>query len=653
MYPIVNLSQNFINPAVVQTMSDNLKKIILDARQSIAPPEKITVSQWSEKYRQLPSYANMSGSWKNKMVPHAVAIMDAFTNPEVEEITVQGSAQIAKTEILNNVIGYYIHIDPKSILVVQPTIESGKKFSKEKLEAMIEDTKEVRERVAKKKNKDSDNVTLHKRFYGGFVAIVGANSPHGLRQLSIAIVLSDDIDSIEKERGKDGIKEGDPILRAEKRTKTFKGQRKKARFSTPTIKNFSRIERFYNQSNKMKFYVPCPHCSQYQILSFKSLKWEKEKNLLGKTDKHFPETVYYECGINKCKIYEKDKFDMLQKGEWRSEKPEIKSHYGFWINELYSMFSTWQEIVEDFLKAKDDKEALETFTNLSLGLTFEKEEYGKLPDFEELIKRNENYLTENKPYIPNGSLILVCTVDTQADRLEVLVKAWGLQRESWLIHYEQLFGDPDQSDVWAELDALRERIWTREDGVQLSIAIVGIDSGGKNTPAVYEYVRERQYQNVIALKGRSVYGRHILLNRSKVGRFGDVILQNINVDAGKELVYTRLRNKEKSGEKVMHFPSAFCTDEYYKGLVSEKPIREYDRNLGIKIRWKKHTKDTRNEPLDLEVYNIAMLESLYPNFELTKERLDEVALSIKGVEQPKQNNITIPRRRVSARRISR
>ena len=608
----------------------------------------ITVSEWAEKYRMLPETANISGLWRNDQVPYMRAIMDAFTDPDVEEISVQASAQVGKTEVLNNMIGYTIHIDPCPLLIMQPTLDVAKKFSKEKLEPMIEDTKELRIRVAKKTTRNAESTTLHKRFPGGFLVMVGANSPHGLRQLSIAKVISDDIDSIERESSNTGrnakIKEGDPVLRAEKRTKTFKGKRKKIRFSTPTIEGYSRIQRFVSRSNRQKYFVPCPHCGSKQLLIFKNLKWDKETDLFGKTIKHKPESVYYECESCKEKIYEKDKYWMIQEtngAEWRAARPEIKRHAGFdGLGELYSLFSTWQEVVEEFINCKDDREAMETFVNLTLGETFEPEEvYTKLPEVAELLARVEDYATINNPYIPNEVLILTCSVDTQIDRFEVAVKGWGLNRESWLIHYEQIFGDPDLKQTKTELDEFRQRIWIRKDGVKLGIAMTLIDSGGLRTQAVYEYCYYRRGEALYAIKGVAGMGKPLLYNKTVRKKYGiSVELWLLGVDNGKSSIYSDL--KRTKGEGVMHFSKQFCTESYFEGLISEKPVKKYTPSKGLQVIWEKKDKNKPNEPLDLENYGLAAIKLLMPDFERTKRNLDAVAQNIKEnkieIEKPAQ-----------------
>ena len=608
----------------------SLRKLILKGRASLKPPEDITVSQWAEKNRVLPDYAKLSGRWKNYMIPYGVPIMDAYSDPEIEEITFMGSAQIGKTEMMNNMIGYTIDNDPDPMLIMQPTIDMAKKFSKEKLERMIEDTKCLRDKVAKKKSKDSDNITLHKRFVGGFLVLVGANSPHGLRQMSIAKVFSDDIDSMEMERGERGIKEGDPVRRAEYRTKTYRGRRKLVRFSTPTEIGLSRIENFYNKSNKCIVLVPCPLCDFYQDLIFEQMKWNKEKDLFGKTRKHLTETVYYECIKCKGKIEEKHKTEMVKNFKLKIQHPEIKSHFGIHVNEIYSFFSSWKEIVDLFIAVKGDREALQVFYNLTLGLPFERFDIEQVPDIDELMKRREDYLTDEKPFMPNGVLIITCAVDVQSDRLEIAVKGWGIGYESWLLHYHSIYGNTTFDDVWDELDRYRETIWTRFDELRLAIALTTIDTGGDNTQRVYDYCRDRQYSGVLAVKGRAVMARPVLLNRSQVSKSLDVILQNINTISAKDTIIMRLKNKVKSGYKVMHFTTAFCGEDYFKGLVkSEKRIKKIKPGIGIRIEWH-HDKKIPNEPLDLEVYNLTAILSLHPNFEATKEVFDKEVEEMKN-----------------------
>ena len=74
--------------------------------------------------------------------------MDAFSDPAIERVVVMSSAQVGKSEIANNVIGFFIDYDPSPILVVEPTIDVAKSWSKDRLSTMIRDTPCLTKKVA-------------------------------------------------------------------------------------------------------------------------------------------------------------------------------------------------------------------------------------------------------------------------------------------------------------------------------------------------------------------------------------------------------------------------------------------------------------------------------------------------------------------------
>ena len=95
----------------------------------IAPPKRLTVSEWADETRVLsPEASAESGKWNTSRAEYQRGIMDAFTDPKVETIVWLSSAQVGKTELLLNVIGYFIDKDPSTILLLQPTLEMAQTF---------------------------------------------------------------------------------------------------------------------------------------------------------------------------------------------------------------------------------------------------------------------------------------------------------------------------------------------------------------------------------------------------------------------------------------------------------------------------------------------------------------------------------------------
>ena len=208
------------------------------------------------------------------------------------------------TESGNNWLGYIMHHVPAPALAVQPTVELAKRFSRQRIDPLLEETPALRERVAPARARDSGNTMLSKEFPGGILVLTGANSAVGLRSMTARFLFLDEVDAYPG----DVAGEGDPIALAEARARTFGWRRKAFLVSTPTIAGRSRIEREYLASDQRRFFVPCTACGEMQWLRFERLLW----------DKGAPETARYHCSACDHPMQEHDKTAMLVGGEWRA-----------------------------------------------------------------------------------------------------------------------------------------------------------------------------------------------------------------------------------------------------------------------------------------------------------------------------------------------
>ena len=143
----------------------------------LKPPPELTLSQWADTYRMLSAENSATpGRWHTDNAPYQREIMDAIGDQHVRKVVVMSAAQIGKTAMLMNMLGYYMHYYPAPVLVMQPTLEMGQTFSKDFLAPMIRDTPVLRVLVDTK-SRYSGNTILKKNFPGGHVTIIGANSP--------------------------------------------------------------------------------------------------------------------------------------------------------------------------------------------------------------------------------------------------------------------------------------------------------------------------------------------------------------------------------------------------------------------------------------------------------------------------------------------
>ena len=556
------------------------------AFQSLRPPPDLRISQWADEFRRLsPESSAEPGSWDTARAEYQRGIMDAFNDPTVREVVVMSSAQIGKTEMVNNLVGFHVAQDPSPILVVQPTLDMAQTWSKDRLAPMLRDTPALQNLVKDPRSRDSGNTTLHKVFPGGHITACGANSPSSLASRPIRVVLCDEVDRYPVSAGT----EGDPVSLAKKRAATF-WNRKILLVSTPTNKGASRIEMSYEESDQRKYYVPCQHCGHKQIMAWSNVKWDEDK----------PETARYICDDCGAEWDEPQRLRSIKQGEWIASA-EFNGIAGFHISALYSPWTTLADGVREFLEAKKQPATLKVWVNTYLGETWE--EQGDQVDGYDLEQRAEDW----GDAVPADGLILTAGVDVQDDRLEAEIVAWGKDEESWSIAYKTIHGDPSGPIVWRDLDEFLYQVFEHEYGEDMHVRATCIDSGGHHTQSVYKYVSTREGRRIFAIKGVGGEGKPMVGKPSK-NNIGKIKLFPVGVDTIKYELFSRFKITEP-GPGYCHFPEG-RDPEYYKQLTAEKIATKYHKGFArrefVKIR-------TRNEALDVRVYAKAALALLNVN----------------------------------------
>lgn len=569
----------------------------------LEPPKPLTISSWAAEKRRLSREASAEpGRWNLDRAPYQRSIMDAISSPGLKRVVLMTSAQIGKTEMLLNTIGYYSEHDPSPIMVVNPTDAMAQAFSKDRLAPMIRDTECLKEVYGMAKSRDTANTILHKQFPGGHITMIGANAPTNLASRPIRILLLDEVDRYPASAGT----EGDPVDLADKRTTTF-WNRKVVLVSTPTEKGVSRIEKEYLKSSQEEWCVQCPYCGKYTPFKWDNLDF---KDMMMKCD-HCEEKL------------SEDEWKE-QPGMFVAQNPSVTDIRGFHLNEMASPWKRWKDIKQAYLEAvKDKKETgsdykLRTWVNTSLGEPYEV--MGAKADLKDLINRREKYTAE----LPKGVLLLTAAVDVQDDRLELEVCGWGAGYESWGITYEKLYGNLEKNFIWEELEAFLSKPFTFEDGQTLNIACTFIDTGGHFTTQSYKWLKSMQQKKkmIFGIKGMGSNGIPLLHKKSTNNQYNVPILI-LGVNAGKETVLERLYITEY-GSGYCHFPENIdrgYDQKYMKGLTSEQRIVK-DVKGKPTVCWVKRP-GARNEPFDLRNYNTAAVEFLNPNFAVLAKKVNE------------------------------
>jgi len=559
------------------------------AADVLLPPPDLTISQWADTYRVLDNTSPEPGPWRTDRTPYLREIMDSLTpGAPCERVVFVKAAQCGGTEVLLNACGYLMHHAPAPTLMIQPSVEMAKRFSKQRLDSLIESTPALRGRVKDSRSRDSGNTILMKEFAGGVLILTGANSAVGLRSLPAKYVLADELDGWPA----DADREGDPFQLAVKRTVAFGSQRKILAVSTPTLEGLSRIEALYKASDQRRYFVPCPRCGHYQVLTWVGVTWEKDK----------PETARYRCEACEALIENWQKTEMLACGEWRATATGDGKTRGYHISALYAPvgWPSWADLAAEFLEARKSRETLQVFCNTVWGETWKDE--AALPlDADALYARREPFGAE----VPTGACLLTAGADVQTDRIEIEIVGWGEGEESWSIGYHVLYGDTGQSAVWADLDRLLVRSWKHESGLDVSITAACVDAGFEMAQ-VLEFCRPRQNRRVYAVKGAAGFGKPVWPRRASKGvHRGQFFL--IGVDTAKEKVYSKLR-VNSPGSGFCHFPLDRQRD-WFEMLTAE---RIKTRSVHGRLeRFFAKPEGVRNEALDCRAYATAALHALY------------------------------------------
>ena len=604
--------------------------------RSCPPRPQITGSEWADKFGMIPPPAAEAGPWRTSRTPYLKEIMDAATDRTTREVVFIAGSQVGKTASLLMICGYYMHNDPTSIMVLSPTLDEAETFSKTRLDPTIKATKVLRDVVefaedTEKNAKKNKSTMLLKTFVGGFISMVGSNSPSGLASRAIKVLLADEVDRYATNAGR----EGSPLELAKQRTATFH-DKKLLYISTPTIKNESLIDDIFESSDKRYFHIPCQHCGVYQKLEWSQVKWDKDE--AGKSDSS---TCRYECkhcnGI--MRGAGRPVMKIFESGKWVATAKSAIA--GFHVNSLYSPFWELKALVDKWLDAVHtrDRQKIKQFKNLQLGEAFEENE--QTDDHEHVYKNRRQYYDCD---IPEGVLVLSAGVDVQDNRLEAEIVGWGDGFESWGIQYKTFVGDPGQHQVWNELDEWLLQKRRRADGLLMDVKATGVDTGGHFTTEVYAFCKAREMRRVFAFKGSRNFDAPLIPIRPNPMGAMKVNLYSIGVSDGKSIIKSDLKI-ETEGPRYCHFPrdermsdgsNRGYTIEYFQGLYSE--VKKYKTINGVKKPYW-DVVYARNEPFDIRNYAHAAINLVQPDFNSIRENIGAYYPSETVVEPVKRKRV--------------
>ncbi|HAG2521872.1 TPA: phage terminase large subunit family protein [Salmonella enterica] len=618
-----------------------MNNIMLAIRKGLQPlirPLPMTAVEWADEYYYLPKESSYgSGAWET--LPFQVAIMNTMGNDRIRTVNLIKSARVGYTKMLLGVVGYFIEHKSRNNLLFQPTDSAAEDFMKSHVEATIREVPCLKILAPWLGRKHRDNTLTLKRFSSGvgFWCLGGAAAKN-YREKSVDVVCYDELSSFEP----DVEKEGSPTLLGDKRIEGSVWP-KSIRGSTPKVKGSCQIEKAANESaHFMRFHVPCPHCGEEQYLKFGDdstafgLKWEKGK----------PETVYYLCEHNGCVIRQSE-LDQKE-GRWICDNTGMWTRDGltfysadgdeippprsisFHIWTAYSPFTTWVQIVYDWLDALKDPNGVKTFINTTLGEPYEEAVAEKI-GYEVLLEKVIRY----GAVVPERVVYLTAGIDSQRNRYEMYVWGWAPGEEAFLIDKQIIMGRHDDEDTLQRVDAVINKKYRHADGIDISISRICWDTGGIDAEIVYKRSKKHGIFRVLPVKGASVYGKPVITMPKKRNQNG-VFLCEIGTDTAKEMLYARMGAVTAPADEATPYAIRFpdnpdvFTEVEAKQLVAEELVEKLV-NGKIRLLW--DAKGRRNEALDCLVYACAAYRVSVQRWQLDLEALAASRLSEQSNEK--------------------
>ncbi len=548
---------------------------IQTALVSLRPPGKMTVSEWADENRILSlSESSKPGPWRTEFVPYLRKIMDAFNDPEVEEISFIKPTQVGGTEAVLNMIGYAVCQDPAPMLLVYPQKELAEIISDHRIQPMIANCKELKKRY------DENSKRMDLNFTGGvYIGIVGANSPSDLASRPVRYVFLDEEDKYPVRAGK----EASPAALAMERQKTYPASKKTVRVSTPVFEIGPTWQNWLKADTQMECFVVCPHCGASLTFKMKQLKWPE-----GSTPDQARKEAFYVCEDCGCIISDAEKSEMIQHCEWRSVRSNgSKRRISFKLNAFYSPWIRFGEIAANFLDSKNQPELLQNFINSWLGEPFK--EIERELDAEWLL--NQKQSQHPKGLVPPNTVMLTGGVDVQRKSFYWTIRAWRANMTSYNVAHGQVF-------TWQEVEEVMNAWYSDKSDGKYQVNLCCVDSGDQ-TDDVYDFCAVNR-EWAVPIKGSS--NRMITKYRpttiDKDGISKGMTMLMIDTDYYKDMIFSRIFRDEDNGGWYLHDK---CDPEYAEMITAEQKVIERVRGHLVG-HWVQKATGADNHYLDCEVY---------------------------------------------------
>lgn len=485
--------------------------------------EREKVCDWIESNLRFTNKtsANNPGRVSLERQPFMREPLESIADSRIKQIYLPWGAQTGKTTFCLLAFAWLLEFDPLPFLWTLPSDTVAKPFSVNRFKPFFE----ANPVLLKHKLADPSCYTdMEMSFDVLTLALTGSTSPTRVAMRPIAYVVMDEAAKYEHVKKS----EGHPISLIEERTKSF--PRKLIIYaSTPNVEE-NLFWQGYLGSDQRHYFMPCPHCGDHIefVFSRETVKWE------GETLEEIQNSTYYVCPECEGKIYDHQKPEMMNKGEWRPMNPDAPSDCrGYHVNSLYSPYVTFGEYARKFVEAARSLHSAMLLQNL-------RNSYDALPYIKYAAKvaddaveklKHPSYVKHQVPIEP---YYIITTYDPGERATHFETHVVGPKGSLYLIDWGTLI---DIDHIAAHFDGLEYQY----EGQILKPVIGLIDSGWKAKEA---------YEECQKLPGRLYPTKGVSTNvgiwaETEIPNYHGVILYKyIDTQAKIELYLDRIRDRK-------------------------------------------------------------------------------------------------------------
>lgn len=578
----------------------------------IAAPERLTVSEWADKYRVLADKSAVrKGKWETDYSPHLRAVMDAFSDPTVQHISIMKPTQCGGTEAVINMMLYAVDCAPGDVFWVWANKENAEEFGQERLLPNIKACDRISHYLSGAKHDETKrNIILTHMTFRFRGSPQHSKAEQNLESWPARYIANDELDRCSLNTPE--------IMEA--RTSGYPTTKKLIDLGSPEMEDQGIDAQVKNSAGGgLYFWTPCPFCKVHFVRNFDMVHWEGGSKAKWEVVK---DEAWLRCPSCDKKIDGWQNRDMMRAGVWAPDWDETKpieknplptqerideclhaKHVGFRIGEFSDphAVNAFGDVAASFLRHKCFLGPTQSWTNKVRGRPWSiKGERAQESDLRKLCVPVElgGYKMGT---VPPGVMFLETAIDVQRKEAWVRVRGWGLGGgESWLIDvYRVPIANGDLTaldkfvgrryplaDRWCDHNG---EVPQRVEGVQpmMRSCLTCIDSGNTNDDIdVYSWVLRHggAKRNVFAVKGQPGTGNQNTRSYWKTeletmpgGRpipgGGTLALINVNTMHWKKWVISRTSPKRDMDQGLDGGLEAVSDDETIGGVEEPGEIR--------------------------------------------------------------------------------